>query len=235
VTLWARLTWQAADPAALAADLGRRLGAAAAPGGIAEGAWVIPLGRAELEVRPWRREAPGDEPQAAGRLVFEPVEGGEPQPSPDRPPLELVGVGWSTVQLDRAEGELEAWLGPSAPGGGAELVSEPHLGARTRTRLAPGLPGGALVFAEPVTEGRLAASLARDGEGPCALYLRPADGLASWLRDARPRGVPVTPTRRGPFGASVLLAGGAVAGPHVVVVDDPARSSAPSSPGTIGA
>ena len=43
--------------------------------------------------------------------------------------------------------------------------AEPHLGARARVRDADGLPGDAMVLLEPTTEGRLAASLARDGEG----------------------------------------------------------------------
>lgn len=249
MTRWARLTWQAADPAARAADLGRRLGVTfAAPPAFtdispaATRAWVLPLGTADLEVVPWRRESPVDDPLAAGRLVFEPIEDGGPDPEPSAaPPLILVGVAWCTVELERAQAELEPWLVPapaaSQPGhegGGDEgdLV-DPHLGARTRVRGAPGLPGGVLVLAEPVTEGRLAASLARDDEGPCALYLRPAGGLTAWIAAARARRVTVSAVRSGPFGRSVLLSGSPAAGPHVLLVGAPRPSSARVPPGTI--
>jgi hypothetical protein len=222
VTDWARLTWQAADPAALAADLEHRLGAAAQAHGILAGARVLDLGDTTLELVPWRREAPDDEPHPGGRLVFEPI---DPSAAMDgvagggvairaTPAINLAGVGWATVDLDRAEAELDPWLGLTEAGGGR---GEPHLGARTRTRQSPGLPGRVLVMAEPVTEGRLAASLARDGEGPCALYLEPAEGLEAWLEAAVLRGVGLSAIRSGPLGSSVLLAG-VPSGPHLVVV-----------------
>ena len=239
MTAWARLTWQAADPAALAADLEHRLGMLAEAGGLCTGALVMRLGDTDLDLVPWRREAPDDDPHAGGRLVFEPVElagvadeaagdgaghgaggggdadGGEMIRA--NPPMRLAGVGWATVELDRAEAELDPWLGPAVD---REDGTEPHLGARTRTRRSMGLPGHTLVLAEPVTEGRLAASLARDGEGPCALYLEPADGLEAWLRAAVLRGVTVSPVRPGPLGPSVLIAG-VPSGPHLVVVAGP--------------
>jgi len=255
MTAWARLTWQAADPAALAADLERRLGpgAAARPG--LHGERVIRLGGGDLHIVPWRREAAHDEPRPGGRLVFEPLDPGaddlaptdDGRPGPAgillaAPPFRLVGVGWATVELDRAEAELDPWLEP-APGGrdrrdGREVGrsagdgTEPHLGARTRVRHSPGLPGEALVLAEPVTEGRLAAALARDGEGPCALYLEPAAGLEAWLMAAAARGLGVSPVRPGPLGPSVLIAG-IPTGPHLVIVDRRERSSAGAPGGTI--
>ena len=248
MTRWARLTWQAADPAARAADLGRRLGATfAAPPALTDTspaavAWVLPLGTADLEVVPWRRESATDAPLAAGRLVFEPIEDGGPDPEPTAaPPLILAGVAWCTVELERAEAELEPWLvpepaanpaGDQGGGHGSDLV-DPHLGSRTRVRGAPGLPGGVLVLSEPVTEGRLAASLARDDEGPCALYLRPAIGLDAWIAAARARRVALSAVRSGPFGRSVLLSGSPAAGPHVLLVDAPRPSSAGVPPGTI--
>ena len=196
----------------------------------------------------WRREAPDEDPHAGGRLVFEPVEigaadaGEAADEAADRatdeatgrpavgeairanPTLRLAGVCWATVELDRAEAELGPWLGPAtAPRDG----TEPHLGARTRARASRGLPGPVLVLAEPVTEGRLAASLARDGEGPCALYLDPVDGLDAWLAGAALRGVAVSAIRRGPLGRSVLIAG-RPSGPHLVVVGRPSSSRAHS-------
>jgi hypothetical protein len=84
-----------------------------------------------------------------------------------------------------------------------------------------------------VTEGRLAASLARDGEGPCALYLRPAAGLDPWLAAAGARGTSVSRVAVGPFGRSVLVPGAAVAGPHVIVVEAREPSMRAAVPSTI--
>ena len=62
-----------------------------------------------------------------GRLVFEPVDPGAgdlvatdegerlPAGSPSAPSaFRLAGVGWATVELDRAEAELDLWLAPVA-------------------------------------------------------------------------------------------------------------------------
>jgi hypothetical protein len=240
MTLWARLTWQAKEPSALAGELARRLEVPARPGGLVPGARLLRLATAELEVRPWIREGPHDRPVTAGRLMLEPVPEGEEPPAPrDEPdPLLLLGLGWATVELDRAEAELEMWLGPRPGGAGGQgadadpdLVDE-HLGARARLREGGGLPGAWTVLLEPSTEGRAAASLARDGEGPCALYLRPAVGLDAWLEAAHPRGVTASGRRDGPFGAQVLLAAGP-AGPHVIVTEGRSPVSSVAPPGTI--
>jgi hypothetical protein len=213
MTAWARLTWQAGDPAAFAVDLVARLGA--------------DLAGSAFDIVPWQAEMAGDVPQPGGRLVFEPaLEALDTPAAAALPPeagmeLDLVGVGWATVELDRAETELAEWLVPregDAPGDAGEDGVEPHLGARARCRRSDGLPGGTIVFLEPTTEGRLAASLVRDGEGPCALYLRSTGGVDVWVAGARRRGVTVSARGDGPFGPSVLVPGPGVAGPHVVVV-----------------
>ena len=78
------------------------------------------------------------------------------------------------------------------------------------------------------------ASLVRDGEGPAALYLRPAAGLRAWASAARTRGVTQGAPRIGPLGSAVLVAGGPVAGPHLVIVDThAARGSRTPAAGTI--
>jgi len=257
MTFWARLTWQVPDPTGLAEDLRRRLGVAAEPGGLVVGALEISLGSAILELRPWRVESADDRPLATGRLVYEPVPGGEEAPAPSgqeapargakpaagstgprapapaRPPLTLVGVGWATVELDRADAELDPWLAPrgGAGEGGAEDAegTEPHLGGRSRRRGAGGLPAGSLLLLEPSTEGRLAAALARDGEGPCALYLGTREPLRAWVHTAHERDVPTSAVRRGPLGPSVLLLGGPIAGPHLILVGPTSTPAAPSS------
>lgn len=68
----------------------------------------------------------------------------------------LVGVGWATVELERASREL-----------GLAVTDAPDdlaLGARCRSGM--GDHGTPVILLEPSTEGRLAASLARLGEGP---------------------------------------------------------------------
>ncbi len=161
-----------------------------------------------------------------------------PEPAPVASPMRLAAVAWSTVDLDRAETELDMWLAPVVPAGAPAAptaerdLREPLLGARARIRRPLGLPADLLVIAEPTTEGRLAASLARDGEGPCALYLWPATGLDAWL--AGRRGGLARRVVDGPFGRSVLLTG-VTAGPFVIVVERRDPGSPAPVPGTIPA
>lgn len=258
---WARLTWQAPDPARLAADLGRWLLVEPAPQPGRQATFSIPLGGSELELVPWLLEGPDDAPHPNGRLVLEPIirdEGGlaltaDRGPVPDSAPaaggargsdasavpLTLAGLAWGTVDLERAAAELGPWLRP-LPRPATGTGSDPHLGARTRVYATDGLPGELMILAEPVTEGRLGAALARHGEGPCALYLRASAGLDAWLAAARARRVVVGPRRPGPLGASVVVVGrraarGAVEGPHILVVERLTGASGSIPGGTISA
>ncbi len=128
-------------------------------------------------------------------------------------PAEVDGalaVGWATVELDRAAAELGHLLVP-----GSRFVEAPSsgiLGARCRIgTAAAGSPGLRIVLLEPDTEGRLAAALARAGEGWRATWiLDPGDG-------PRPRQVSVA--RPGPLGTERLLLGGPLAGPHRLFVE----------------
>jgi hypothetical protein len=275
----ARLTWQAPDPDALAADLRHRLDVQVIIRGRAgsAAAYEVPLEVAVLELVPWRHEAPVDEPVEAGRLVLEPIlepeleaRGSHPGSRSPRSPigsppdagLSLAAIGWGTVELERAARELAPWLGdaPRATrrSAGVAEIADPHLGARAAIRTTAGLPGEVLVLVEPVTEGRLAASLARHGEGPVALYLRPREGLDAWIARTRTRRVTVSARRDGPLGPQVLvlpvtdpsrsaraMGGSAMAGPHLIVVGavgsmappggDRSTSSRPAPGGNIGA
>ena len=76
----------------------------------------------------------------------------------------LIAIVWATVELDRAERELGAILG--APLDAGEAPRDPGLGATVRLARPFGqAPEPALLLVEPDTEGRLAALLARHGEG----------------------------------------------------------------------
>jgi hypothetical protein len=76
----------------------------------------------------------------------------------------------------------------------------------------------AIVLLEPSTEGRLAASLARYGEGPMAVWLEVAR-----LRDAeamlRRGAVAISAPDHGPLGLERLLLDGPIHGPHRLLVE----------------
>jgi GNAT superfamily N-acetyltransferase len=102
----------------------------------------------------------------------------------------VAGIGWSTVDLERAERELGFAFEDGAP--------DAILGARSR--IAAGALAVPLVLLEPATEGRLAASLARLGEGPVVTW------LAGPVPAAGPSGPSVLPAL-GPFGEERLERG----------------------------
>jgi len=112
----------------------------------------------------------------------------------------LVALGVATVDPERWSAEH----GLPAPTPGAD---EPSLGARSALMV-----GGAVttVLLEPTTEGRLAAALARHGEGPVCVYMEgvDADGV-----DA----MPVAPTALGRPGR--LVRPDSPSGPFVIMVD----------------
>jgi hypothetical protein len=124
---------------------------------------------------------------------------------------EPLAVGWATVELDRAEREVMKSLGGSVrfrPAVGSAL-----LGASCRVA-APRVQGEPwVVLLEPSTEGRLAASLARLGEGWLAVWFE----VAAFARgDVR---VQLSTSRPGPLGPERLVLGDAVTGPHRLVVE----------------
>ena len=172
-------------------------------------------------VRLVQRDGPVD------RLVADEEAAAEPprvSPSESSAAVELVAVGWATVELERA-------IGADA-GAFEEVPDDPHLGAFARRSTR----GDRLVLLEPNTEGPLVATLARWGEGPAALYLSvPGDASGDRPGRAGAGAAAVSAVRNGPFGPSVLLLGGPVAGPHVVLVRQrPDGSGDPAMTGTIG-
>ncbi len=107
----------------------------------------------------------------------------------------IVAVAWATVELDRAADELAAELGLTAD------AFEPAddsavLGARCRLVRDALADGRSLAIVEPATEGRLAEWLARNGEGPVAIWFT--------ARATEPGATEPGATRPGPFGPERL-------------------------------
>lgn len=118
----------------------------------------------------------------------------------------ILAVGWATVELDRAAAELADRLPPGAAF--VDATPSEHLGAFCRiARGAPGEP--AVVLMEPSTEGRLAATLARHGEGWWVTWAAEADA---------PADADLSAERPGPLGPERLVLGGPASGPHVLVI-----------------
>ncbi len=135
-----------------------------------------------------------------------------------------VAVGWATVELDRAVLELAAAFDAGVDRFGP--ASRSALLGCFCLMVAGILPGGAsLVLLEPDTEGRLAASLARLGEGPTVTWLQAAD-LPTALEALRTAGVVLSAERDGPLGPERLIVDDPVHGPHRLLVGP--------SAGTIG-
>jgi hypothetical protein len=113
-----------------------------------------------------------------------------------------VAIGWATVELDRAAGQLF----PLLPAGATFHAADGSvaLGARCRVADAVRPDWPVIVLLEPDTEGRLAATLARSGEG----------WVAEWSRAPSIAGVPVSPVLGGPLGPERLRLGDPVHGPH---------------------
>ena len=120
--------------------------------------------------------------------------------------LPIAGLGWATVELDRAARELA----PFAPF--SEVARDATLGAFARRTPLGDRSRPALVLLEPDTEGLLAAALARFGEGVRVVYLGALDRAD--VEDT-PR---LGPSRPGPLGPARLVIGRAAWGPHALVL-----------------
>jgi hypothetical protein len=127
-----------------------------------------------------------------------------------------VVAGWATVELDRAVLEVPAQLRATRGLSSTEPAPDDRvLGARCRLLQFPA--GGDVLLFEPSTEGRLAAALARHGEGIVALYLVADSGAAERARQA---GLRLGAEGKGPFGAERLVLAGPRDGPFLLLVED---------------
>jgi hypothetical protein len=121
----------------------------------------------------------------------------------------VLAIIWATVDVERA------LAGIGLPGVAAP--DDRLLGASVRLVRPP--DAGPIALLEPVTEGLIAATLAKSGEGPAGRYVAAADGLANVRARAEVAGIAVGREDDGPFGPSLLVLGGGRAGPHLVLVD----------------
>ena len=110
--------------------------------------------------------------------------------SPPRlPPLPTgtVAIGWASVELERAERELAGLVDA-----GQQFRVAPDsmaLGARCLVgSVGPAADALRIVLLEPATEGRLAAHLARYGEGWAARWVAAAEGASTVSLRAGPLG-----------------------------------------------
>lgn len=139
----------------------------------------------------------------------------------------VAGVGavteatiWATVDLERT------LAGLGIEGAAADARPDALLGARVVIVPAgPDRPRRAI--AEPSTEGRLAAALARHGEGPAGRYVVVVDDLHRARARATAAGIAVSRTEVGPLGPSMLVLIGPVSGPHLILCEPAAVPSAP--------
>lgn len=148
--------------------------------------------------------------------------------------LEVHGVAvptlaeiWATVEIDRTLADLRR-SGP-LPGAATPALEDPLLGARVA--VVPAADGDSpIALAEPSSEGRLAATLARHGEGFAGRYVRSPVGLDALRALATAAGVAISSPAIGPFGPAVLLVT-SVAGPHVILVGpSPSPADPPAVP-----
>ncbi|HUQ77372.1 MAG TPA: hypothetical protein VM427_00695 [Patescibacteria group bacterium] len=143
-----------------------------------------------------------------------------------------LAVIWATVDLERVLRDLglEPTLAMAA-------VDDSLLGGRVLDLIDPlapavgptlGAVGAArIALAEPSTEGRLAAFLARHGEGPAGRYVGVSLDLAAIGIRAAAAGVSLSRPEIGPFGPAALVLGGPPGSPHLIVVEVTAVPSRP--------
>lgn len=133
---------------------------------------------------------------------------------------------WATVDTERAIADLSESIRGERPAP-ERLPDDPLLGAAVtilRSSEPDALP---IALAEPITEGRLAATLARHGEGEVGRYVAARNGLDPVRARAASVGIRISRVQPGPLGPSMLVLEWPVSGPHLLVVDRPAGTIAP--------
>lgn len=146
--------------------------------------------------------------------------------------LPIAGIGWSTVELERAAGDLDAAFNHAGmpqpawtPGPRDDLLGASAWVSREWWPTWGADDPPAIVLLEPDTEGRLAATLAKFGEGVGAIYLAARAGDPPDRIDASRLGRP-TP---GPLGSGRIVLARPAWGPNVIVLDRPVAIAPPRS------
>jgi hypothetical protein len=120
----------------------------------------------------------------------------------------LLAIGWATVDPERAIGQLANAL-HILPATFQAASGSIALGARCVVARAVLGQGISLLVMEPSTEGRLAAFLARFGEGP----------TAAWYEMAQAASATDGPVRPGPLGPERLVPGAPTHGPFRFLIE----------------
>ena len=143
------------------------------------------------------------------------------------PPLPWAR-GWATVELDRAEQEVRRAFAAHGSAAVSDAPDDDLLAARCRLLEFSG--AFRVVLLEPSSEGRLAATLARFGEGFVAHYVAvpDLDGLAS------AGALDLSSEGRGPFGRQRLAAGAPAWGAHLLLTGNDAATVGQARGATIG-
>jgi hypothetical protein len=142
--------------------------------------------------------------------------------------LKVIGTGLATVDLDQGEERARATVAYRAVTGAPDDLL---LGARCRIVTVE--KGPSLILLEPITEGRLAASLARYGQEPVVSYMITLVPGEDVVRPAAAAGIRLSPPTPGPLGLSRLVLGGPAWGPHVILVESAAVGAAGPPAATI--
>lgn len=148
--------------------------------------------------------------------------------------LRTLAEIWATVDLERSLAELRtrsATATASAagaivnPGGNdpPHAADDPLLGARVLVLTTD--DGRQIALAEPSTEGRLAAALARHDEGHIGAYLEAPVDLDAVAARAAAAQIRLSRPAFGPFGQSVLVLPGKGSSRHLILVERPAVPS----------
>jgi hypothetical protein len=133
-----------------------------------------------------------------------------------------LAVIWATVDLERTLARLGIAVSGAAAGVGTDTLIGGHVVVAPSVVDRP-----RLAIAEPFTEGRLAATLARHGEGPAGRYVAVSDDLRQARTRAAEAGIAVSRVEDGPFGPSMLVLTGPVSGPHLILCEPVAVPSGP--------
>jgi hypothetical protein len=126
-----------------------------------------------------------------------------------------IALGWATVELDRAERETIDAFGSNGSPAVRSAADDELLGARAR--IVDFGPRLLLVLLEPITEGLIAASLARFGEGNVAVYLIVNDELSHVVARVQATGLSLSREGGGPFGRERLVGRGPRSGGHLIL------------------